>query len=212
MPKPRIKTADSKIDDSKIDDSKIIGGLTPSQRYAILLLSANNFEPVRGELWYQKELFLLSKNINKLGESTDFAADYMGPYSETAKEEYTELKMCEILENEDYKIKLTSFGKKVASLLEKDITQEEIKIISELKSLLNDMSRDELLCLIYFTYPEMRTESVLFERINRKKKELVFSLYKKGKISLGKASEILETPIVTLMAELEKQGAMVYSD
>ena len=37
--------------------------LSPAQRLEICLVGANNFEPVRGKLWLQKEMFLLGKAL-----------------------------------------------------------------------------------------------------------------------------------------------------
>jgi hypothetical protein len=65
--------------DLKMDIKKrIFENLTETQKYTLLLLSANNFEPIKGKLWYQKELFLLSKNNEGLVEDADFEPDFMG--------------------------------------------------------------------------------------------------------------------------------------
>ena len=41
---------------------RIFENLTETQKFTLLLLSAKNSEPIKGKLWYQKELFLLSNN------------------------------------------------------------------------------------------------------------------------------------------------------
>jgi len=59
--------------------------LSDIQKISILLFSTNNFEPIRGKLWFQKELFLVAENIPRLQEETDFEEDLLGPYSEIAR-------------------------------------------------------------------------------------------------------------------------------
>jgi len=213
MPRPRTDKNQPNKSNPKISlEKRILDSLTISQKYAILLLSSNNFESIKGKLWYQKELFLLAKNIENLEKLTDFEGDFIGPYSEIVDEESKQLELYEILESEDYEIKLTNFGRKIAKLLDKKIDQKEKEVIFELKSFLNDMTQDELLCFIYFTYPEMTKESIKFDKINLKKKEIALRLYKKGKISLGKASEIAEIPIENFINKLKAEGIKVYSD
>ena len=54
---------------------KIENYLTLTQKYSILLLHANHDEPITGKVWFQKELFLISENIQKLADETDFQED-----------------------------------------------------------------------------------------------------------------------------------------
>lgn len=192
-------------------EKRVLESLSLPQKYAILLLNANNTKPIKGLLWYQKELYLLSKNIDKLEKETDFESDFMGPYSEIADEELEQLKLYDIFELEGYKLKLTLFGKKIANSLDKSIRRDEKEMISELKSLLNDMTQDELLCFIYYTYPEMTKESIKFDKIASKREKIALDLYRKGKISLGKTSEIAGLPIEKMIEELKTKGVEVYS-
>jgi hypothetical protein len=65
-------------------NDRIENYLTLTQKYALLLLSANTNQPITGKLWFQKELFLVSQNITRLEDETEFEGDLMGPYSEIA--------------------------------------------------------------------------------------------------------------------------------
>ncbi len=190
---------------------KILDSLTDSQKYGILLLGANNFEPIRGKTWYQKELFVLSQNIDKLKEKTDFEADFIGPFSEIADEELKQLELYDIIEIEGHKLKLTDFGEEVFRSVERDISNNEKEMVSDFKSLLNDITEEELLGFIYYTYPDMTKESIKFDKIKPKRKKIAFSLYRKGKISLGKASEVAGIPIENLIEGLKGKGMEVYS-
>lgn len=190
---------------------RILENLTETQKYTLLLLSANNYEPVRGKLWFQKELFLLAKNSDELAEQTDFEADFMGPYSESADEELEQLEFAKVVENEGNKLKLTGLGRDITEILEKNTSDEEKEMIEDFKSELNDLTEDELLGFIYFTYPEMTRESVKFEKIKPKRMNIALSLYAKSKISLGKALEIAGINIDAFMKEAKLKGIQIYT-
>ena len=144
---------------------RIFENLTETQKYTLLLLSANNFEPIKGKLWYQKELFLLSENNEELAEETDFEPDFMGPYSETADEELEQLESARVVEKEGNKLKLTGLGQEIAKIISGNTTAEEKEMIEDFKDMLNDLTEDELLGFIYFTYPEMTEESIKIKKI-----------------------------------------------
>jgi uncharacterized protein YwgA len=190
---------------------RILENLTETQKYTLLLLSANNYEPVRGKLWFQKELFLLAKNSDELAEQADFEADFMGPYSESADEELEQLEFAKVVEKEGNKLKLTGLGRDIAEILEKNTSDEEKEMIEDFKSELNDLTEDELLGFIYFTFPEMTRESVKFEKIKPKRMNIALSLYAKSKISLGKALEIAGMNIDTFIKEAKLKGIQIYT-
>ena len=190
---------------------RILENLTETQKYTLLLLSANNYEPVKGKLWFQKELFLLAKNIDELAEQTDFEADFMGPYSESADEGLEQLEFAKVVENEGNKLKLTGLGRDIAEILEKNNSEEEKEMIEDFKSELNDLTEDELLGFIYFTFPDMTSESVKIEKIKPKRKNIALSLYAKSKISIGKALEIAGMNLDTFIIEAKLKGIQIYT-
>ncbi len=190
---------------------RILENLTEIQKYTLLLLSANDDEPIKGKLWYQKELFLLSRNSDELAEQTDFEADFMGPYSESADEELQQLEYAKVVEKEGNKLKLTDLGKDVAKILEKNSSEEEKEMVEDFKAELNDLTEDELLGFIYFTFPEMTRESIKIEKIKPKRKNIALSLYAKSKISLGKALEIADMNIDNFIKEAKSKGIQIYT-
>lgn len=183
--------------------------LSVTQKIAILLLGANLFEPIRGKLWFQKELFLVAINIPHLEEETDFEEDLLGPYSETADDELEQLQIEGIVDKR--KLRLTPFGRKLAKLLELKASKNLLQLVSDIKSILNNLTKDELLGFIYFSYPEMRTESVEFERIKENRRPIAISLYEKGKVSLGKAAEIAGLSQEEFIETLREKGIPVFS-
>lgn len=183
--------------------------LSITQKISILLFSANNFGPIRGKLWFQKELFLISENISQLEDETDFDEDLLGPYSELADVELEQLQTEGIVDKK--KLKLTPFGKEVAKWMESKARRNFLKLISDIKSFLNDLTKDELLGFIYFSYPEMTPESVEFERIKEKRQPIAISLYRKKKVSLGKASSIAGVSQEEFIEKLRTMGIDVFS-
>ena len=190
---------------------RILENLSETQKYTLLLLSANNYEPVKGKLWFQKELFLLAKNSDELAEQTDFEADFMGPYSESADEELEQLEFAKVVENEGNKLKLTGLGRDIAEILGKNTSEDETEMIEDFKAELNDLTEDELLGFIYYTYPEMTKESIKIQKIKPKRKNIALSLYAKSKISLGKALEIAEMNIDSFIKEAKAKKIQIYT-
>lgn len=198
--------------DLKMDIKKrIFENLTETQKYTLLLLSANNFEPIKGKLWYQKELFLLSKNNEELAEDADFEPDFMGPYSEIADEELEQLESARVVGKEGNKLKLTGLGQKIAKIIGENATVEEKEMIEDFKNVLNDLTEDELLGFIYFTFPEMTEESIKIRKIYPKRKNIALNLYAKSKISFGKALEISDISIDDFIKEAKLRGIQIYS-
>ena len=105
-------------------------------------------------------------------------------------EELEQLLLNDLVEVEQNKIKLTKIGEEVAKKIVQNLDPSSLKIIAELKEFLNDLSQDELLAFIYFSYPDMVEESIKYEQILPKRKEIALRVYKKEKVSLEKAAEI----------------------
>lgn len=192
-----------------MDFNEIQEYLSDIQKVSILLLSSNCFERLRGKLWYQKELFLIAKNIPQLEEETDFEEDFLGPYSEIADSELEQLKIENIVENKN--LKLTSHGQEISKLLSSKASPNLLQLISDIKSFANDLTNDELLGFIYFSYPTFTTESLEFKRIKENRLPISISLFKKGKVSLGKAAEIAGASQEELIRILRAMGVSVFS-
>jgi hypothetical protein len=185
--------------------------LTLTQKYIILLLSANNGEPIPGKLWYQKELFLISENIPRLEDETEFEGHLMGPYSDNADAELDQLRIEGLVELNG-KIRLTAKGQGIADNLKSKTSETTAEIISEMKSFLNDLSEDELLGFIYFSYPQMTIESIKFEKISARRSEIALHLYRKKKVSLGKAAQIAGLSQEDFIKKAQANQVIVFSE
>ena len=190
---------------------KIEDYLTITQKYILLLLGTNYNEPITGKVWFQKELFLVSENIPRLEQETAFEGSLMGPYSENANAELDQLRT-EGLVQINGKIKLTPDGQKVVGRLKLRTTEQTKAIIEDMKSFINDLSEEEMLAFVYFSCPQMTEESIVFEDIKQKRVPLAVSLYRKKKVTLGKAALIAGICQEDFIAKARENGITVFSE
>ncbi|MCJ7430139.1 UPF0175 family protein [Candidatus Bathyarchaeota archaeon] len=189
---------------------RIEDDLSITQKVSILLIGANSFQPIRGKLWFQKELFLIARNIGELAEEADFESDFIGPYSEIADEELDQLKREGIVSKE--KVELTPLGRDVANRLRVQSPPAILKLVSEMKRFLNNLTKEELLGFIYYSYPEMRVDSVEFAEIDKNRVQIAISLFGKRKVSLGKAALIAGMSQDDFISELKATGVRVFAE
>ena len=192
------------------EKKRVEDDLSITQKVSILLIGANSFQPVRGKLWFQKELFLIAQNIRKLAEEADFESDFIGPYSEIAEEELDQLRREGIVSKE--KVELTPLGRDVANRLGGQSPPAILGLISEMKRFLNNLTKEELLGFIYYSYPEMRVDSVEFAEIDKNRVQIAISLFGKSKVSLGKAALIAGMSQDDFISELKATGIKVFAE
>ena len=183
-----------------------VADLSIIKKNLLLLLEAKNDEPIPGNLWYQKELFLVSKNNKELEEEANFEPYFWGPYSESAVMEMEELVQLGLVKKEGNKYVLTNLGKQLTAEILKEIRKSEKEVIEDIKNFLNDLTKDELLMFTYSSYPEMIEDAVEFKQLVQKRVDIAISMYKKCKISLGKAAEIAGKSTDEMMGILLKKN------
>lgn len=61
-----------------------------------------------------------------------------------------------------------------------------------MKKLFDGLNNEEVCALTYFTFSETTTESLIRIRIIENREKIAVNLFKKNKISVGKASEIAD--------------------
>lgn len=168
------------------------------QRYILALLGASNKAPVRERLWLQKELFVLAKQTRKLGEACGFSAHLQGPFSDTADEALKDLKNLGLVDYDAYgaNIRLTPAGSNEHEDLLKRMPADVRERVEDMKEFLNDLTENELLVFVYYSYPDMTQESVLTDVVEKNRSRCSVALYKKGKVSLEKAAQLSGLPII----------------
>lgn len=161
----------------------------PHLGVAILhLLHAGGNSAVRGDVLFQKELFLIGDYIEEVGDDADFTPHIFGPYSEAAEVALGELISLGLVRRSEGGYTLTPDGVRVWEKVCSVFHTEESGAIEDFKVFINDLSVDEVLLFVYITYPEYTRESARLRDILKKRVPLSASLYRKGKVSLEKAA------------------------
>ncbi|GGC52293.1 UPF0175 family protein [Haloferax sulfurifontis] len=176
--------------------------LDNAQKIFLLLLDAEGGEAVPGNLWLQKELFLIAKNLEPLENYLSFEAHYQGPYSDQVKDIIENLEYEGLVQKGRRKFSLTESGKEVATVLRRAAADELLDLIHDTKSLANDLSKNELLVYIYYTYPEMTSESLELDEVEANREGLARSLYSRGKVSAEKAAELAGADTVDFIRKI----------
>ena len=168
----------------------VMEDMSELQKCIVLLLKSKNNAPIRGDRWFQKELFLIAKNVNEIEEEASFHPYKYGPWSENAEEQLNELEMDDVVSRAGKKMRLSDLGNKIADELKKSSQKDLFEIIDESKDLLNDLTDDEMLTLIYSAFPDYAEKSVVKCEIEKNRLNNAIKLYKKDKVSIQRAAEI----------------------
>jgi len=174
---------------------KILDKLSELDLLILALFYADMARPIKDELFFQKEMFLVVNFIKEIKSAADFIPHILGPYSEPVEISLKNLISVNLIEKNPRGYQITKFGKEIFEKSIHKISPEKIEAIEDFKKFLNDLSKDELLVFTYFSYPDMRKESAVFERVKRKRLPASISLYKKGKVSLEKAAFLSGLPM-----------------
>jgi len=197
--------------------------LEPVERYLLMLLfssdSSEKFaQPVKGKTWLQKEMFLLSQLIPELESETEYDPHLMGSYSEIVDEVAYQFDLSGYTERAGDSIKLSLDGKKLAEETWKAASDKERIFVTDVKTLLNDLSQWELFGLIYFEFPKTAVNSEKLAEVEARRVEIAIGLLLKGKVSVEKAAEIAKKTLPNFlhvlktrkikMPEIESKGIM----
>lgn len=125
------------------------------------------FSPVQ----VQKLFFLIDKNVPQFsGKFFDFTPYDYGPFDKTVYEELELLShngLVEILADSHASkrvYKLSRTGQKKALEIAKKQSDETVKYTAELSDFVRGLTFRELVSAIYKAYPDMRTNSIFFEK------------------------------------------------
>ena len=165
----------------------------PEDLRILILMLGSYKNKIENKMRLHKIIFLLSKKYPELEKFADFEAYYYGPYGEGVESALDSLVSNGLLEEINERGRksyiVTSRGREVANKLVKEFPELYNEIV-ELYDIIDNLTDDELLALVYFSYPEYAKESKIYEKIRERRVELAASLYQKGVVSLGKAAEI----------------------
>lgn len=175
--------------------------LNNAEKILILLFSADRGKAIPGNLWLQKEAFLISESITPLEEYFDFEAHLQGPFSEAVNNIAEDLQYLGLINRDRKGMRLTEKGNELAELIEEGTEEEILELITDTKSKLNNLTKDELLVYIYYSHPDMTTESLEKVDLEPKRASVASKLYRRGKVDLEKGADLAGMSL----SEFEKQ-------
>lgn len=169
---------------------RILSDMTDLEKFTLLVIGSEGNQPVQGRLWFEKILFLLSNVYRSIQDEADFEPYLFGPHSDVALKTLDEYQSLKVVLVDGNKIKLSDLGKDIENEVERRASDQEKELTSNFKSFLNDLSKEELLAFIYFSYPDMKKESIEYQKLIPLRKRLALKLYRKEKVSLERAAII----------------------
>lgn len=179
-----------------------------AQEWLILLVLGLFPDKIMSMLHLEKEVFILWNFHSLIKDLINFVAHYRGPYSSEIRDiiiepmyltdswEFIPPKRGDTLSGGF--VTLTKEGHERYKKYYKDILEDEelhsllagIKIV---RTIYDDLSDEELLLLVYDTYPDFRKKSEVADDIYKKRFELTDKLLKRGIISDKKAEYLRNT-------------------
>lgn len=172
-----------------------------SERYIALLLGVKD-KPIPSMWHLQKEMFIASRAVPKINEIFDFKKHYQGPYSQTLQEVTEDpMHLDNVYEiRRDGAVSMTLSGKKYFNKIVEQYKDNErfaslLHALKLTRSVYDKLEREELLFLIYMTYPDYADASNIYDELigNRKNRDrLSRSLFSKGLVTEERYSELKE--------------------
>jgi len=168
------------------------------ERYLILLLGIKE-DLSLSDLFLQKEMFLFSNFKEDLKDDLSFEKHYYGPYSQVIEEAILNPShISNAFGCEGKRIFLTEEGKKeFREMIKNNSDKDEfIKLLSGIKLIRNiydKLSGNELLFLIYETYPEYTKFSKISDNLTKNettRKRVIDGLFSKGIITEKRYEEL----------------------
>ena len=153
-------------------------------------------------VWHlQKEIFIFTKMNPKAQQLFNFVKHYEGPYSQVLQDSLRDPMFYEdaFTTKRNGEICLTNQGKETFEDIKNKHTGDEkfIHLLHSLKlirDIYDKLTKEELLFLIYITYPEYVEFSNIYDRLvknQEKRKQLCENLLKKGLITMDRYEELI---------------------
>lgn len=175
-----------------MDDAEFI------ERNLILLLGVRE-EPIPSVMHLQKEIFLLSNFKKEIAETFNFEKHYYGPFSQVLNEALkSPAYFSEAFYFDGEKVSLTSYGRNMFLEMVKNFSKEEnfnilISSLKILRDIYDKLTMDEVMFLIYETYPSYTELSEVSDRLlkdNIMREKLTKNILSKGLITKERYEEL----------------------
>lgn len=168
------------------------------EKSAVLLLGANE-KPIPSLLHMQKELFIFSKFSPQLQDSFRFQKHYYGPYSQIVQLVLeSPINFDNPFAFDDKRITLGNSGKKafrqiIDSNKDNPKFPNILSVLKLIRTMYDKLTEDELLFLVYETYPEYIERSEIYSDLSKnvtRRNRILSSLLSKGLITIDRFKEL----------------------
>ncbi len=177
------------------------------EEYIMFLLYAPPRQGVASQLHLQKELFVLSRGLEKLREKAELKGYKKGPYSELVDDALSALRDYRLVEVvHGGRISLTSEGLAKVSSEWEALPPDFRDLLSRVKGFLEELNQEELLLYIYVNYPEYVEKSDVFDRIMSRRRQIALRILSRGVVSLGMAAKLAGVSVEEMLEEAKKRG------
>ncbi len=213
MPEKKSVRVSRRIDVSKFMEKlrKTIresGIVEPVEWILAFLYAAGGKTPSR--IHVQKALFIASRYLDRLRESLEFNAYRMGPWSEEASDALENSLLSGLVTESRDALALTSLGFSKAKAVWNKLGDRDRKILADVASIVNRMTKDELLLYVYTVYGYSEKSDVI-EKLLRRRRELAVSMFRKGLVSASLAANIAGEPLPKFIEYLKRKGVKPFT-
>ncbi|GEM_PF-532624 len=190
----------------------------PEEKVFWMLLYAPNKDGkfgtgIKGNMWLQKDMFLLTKNLEALRE-LKFDEHLYGPFSPVVQSIQVQNANSGLVKQsleDSGPIKLTEKGIEQAKRIWDSASESEKKIVTKIKRFLNDMNTWEMIAFVYSTYPETTKNSDVVPQFERTRIDSAISLLQRNLVSLERAATISGKPLEEFMQILRQRKVQTTS-
>ena len=163
---------------------------SPSRRLLLIALSLrdNNDNQSMHKMHIHKVIRYFEYLRNR--KEIEYSHFHYGDVSIEINEDIENLYSLNLIDEEaEEEYLLTEEGYEAAQEILKDFPHSELKLFKYAKYMLNELTLNELMYYMYMIIPESRKNSRVYNRLEKNKEKIIYSLYEKNKISAHEASK-----------------------
>ena len=154
----------------------------------------------------QKMLYVLTKDIGDGGVESTFKPHDYGPYSQQAADELDGLSRDGLVSRASGRVALTPAGRAAAEDAGRSRGEIEAASLRGCKRFFNSLSSEQALLYIHLLYPDMAADSRAHNDVALRAEDIVMGMVKEGKISQGRAAEMLKVPYRDILDMMGRRG------
>lgn len=175
-------------------------------RHYILLLAGAEDDAIRNSATLQKLLYTVAKETGDGDMEASFEPSEYGPYSEQASDELDRLSRDGLVSQTQGRIAPTKAGRAAAQDVLKGLDEYTHAVITGYRPFLNSLTDEQLLLYIHLLYPSMSEKSRTCAGLVQRAEGIVMDMVRDGKISSGRAAEVLKIPFHDVLPMMKKHG------